>query len=1237
MKPAHITTSNQPVDTPQAQRSINIKDVSPHKATADSADNEQAQLAVALAEELLRSAKAHQTPQEYSQTQRIARMMEDPHGKELTLALVDQAFRSHRPARIADQLRYLLEKYGAPRYMEWWERTGLMLGGVMAHYLPSLVVPPIIARLRHETESLILPGEEEDLRRYLAERRKAGVRLNLNQLGEAILGEAEAERRLHAYLALLARDDVEYISVKISSIFSQINLVAFRHTVELIKERLRTLYRSALAHHYQHPDGRVTPKFINLDMEEYRDLDLTVTAFREVLDEPEFLELRAGIVLQAYLPDVHPIQQALTAWASERCQRGGAPIKVRIVKGANLAMEQVEASLHGWPQAPYTSKVEVDANFKRMVRYGCQPEHARAVHLGIASHNLFDIAYGLVLRDHFGVHDLVEFEMLEGMANHQARAVQQRAGGLLLYAPVVKSEDFHSAIAYLVRRLDENTAPENFLRDLFDLEPGSPAWGHQRERFLAAFQIIDEVSDRPRRTQNRASEQPTPFFDQPFANEPDTDWSLAANRAWIDEVIARWRDRTLETIPLQIGGQLITASDPQISQIPQIKNPLISAKSAESAVYQPGLSLGSGHDPSRPDEIAYYCTLANKTLVDQVLSVAVQAQPAWAARPVVERRAILLQCAAELARRRGDLIGAMILDGAKTVPEADPEVSEAIDLARYYAHSLDLGDAIADCRMEPLGVVVVTPPWNFPLAIPAGGVLAALMAGNSVILKPAPEAVLVGWQIVQALWAAGVPKDALQFLPCPDDEVGQALITDPRVAAVILTGSAQTARLFLGWRPDLRLFAETSGKNSLIITALADRDQAIKDLVRSAFGHNGQKCSAASLAICEAEVYDDATFRRQLRDATESLAIGSAWDTASRITPLTQPPGAALQRALTTLDEGEEWLLKPEQVGDNPQLWSPGIKVGVRPGSFFHQTECFGPVLGLMRADDLDQAILYANDTPYGLTGGIHTLDEREIARWQERIEVGNAYINRHTTGAIVRRQPFGGWKNSVFGPGAKAGGPNYVLQLARWQQLELPQQQAELSPSIAGLLERCLTYFAGPQAHEVLRASAGSYAWAWQTHFSREHDPSQVHGERNIFRYRPCRQVLVRCEPVDPASRLNLGQVILAARTCGVHLMVSLPPAAQEWVWLAGEDGVRVVYEDEGQLAGRLGGKDGYDRLRVLTPISLALHRAANQAHIAVIDTPVLANGRLELRWYLREQAIAQTVHRYGNLVIQS
>src|SRR5262249_41261528 len=385
-------TSSDPAGSYSA-RTLDDRETAMRVSDAPAVRERHARRAVELAEALLREALAQQTPDERAQAGKLARMIADPHGKELPIALADQAFRSRRPERIADQLAYLLERYGVPRYMDWWERVALPLGGAMAHYLPSLVVPPIVNRLRHETQNVILPGEEEDLRRYLETRRRAGLRLNLNQLGEAILGEAEAARRLDAYLALLARDDVEYISVKVSSVFSQIDLVAFRATVARVAERLRTLYRTAARHHYQYTDGRVAPKFINLDMEEYRDLELTTTAFCEALDEPESLPLSAGIVLQAYLPDSHRAQRALTEWARTRRARGGAPIKLRIVKGANLAMERIEAAVHGWPQAPYETKPEVDANYKRMLEFGCRPEHAEAVRLGIASHKLVDIAY----------------------------------------------------------------------------------------------------------------------------------------------------------------------------------------------------------------------------------------------------------------------------------------------------------------------------------------------------------------------------------------------------------------------------------------------------------------------------------------------------------------------------------------------------------------------------------------------------------------------------------------------------------------------------------------------------------------------------------------------------------------------------------------------------------------------------------------------------------------------------
>ena len=354
-----------------------------------------------------------------------------------------------------------------------------------------------------------------------------------------------------------------------------------------------------------------------------------------------------------------------------------------------------------------------------------------------------------------------------------------------------------------------------------------------------------------------------------------------------------------------------------------------------------------------------------------------------------------------------------------------------------------------EAESEPLGVVVVTPPWNFPYAIPAGGVLAALAAGNAVVLKPAPEARATAAVLVGQLREAGIDENVLQFLPLDDGPAGRALVTHPDVGGVVLTGSYETARSFLTWAPRRRLLAETSGKNSIIVSATADVDQAVRDVVISAFGHAGQKCSAASLAIVEAPVYDRSPFLRQLADAVRSLRTGPAADPASQVGPIVGPFTKALEQALTQLDPGESWLVEPtclhghgtdrgavefQSLSGEGRLWAPGVRIGVRPGSWAHTTEWFGPVLGVMRADSFEQALAWQNAVPYGLTAGLSSLDPVEHRRWAEAIEAGNLYVNRSTTGAIVGRQPFGGWKRSSLGPTAKAGGLNYLIGLRRWR-----------------------------------------------------------------------------------------------------------------------------------------------------------------------------------------------------------
>ena len=295
-------------------------------------------------------------------------------------------------------------------------------------------------------------------------------------------------------------------------------------------------------------------------------------------------------------------------------------------------------------------------------------------------------------------------------------------------------------------------------------------------------------------------------------------------------------------------------------------------------------------------------------------------------------------------------------------------------------------------------------------------------ARNAVVLKPAPQTPRCAEIVAECCWAAGVGEDVLHYLRIPDNDTGRHLIGHTGINGVILTGAFETAELFRSWRPDLRLFAETSGKNALVITPNADIDLAVADLAASAFGHSSHKYSAASLAICVGEMYDSPRLRRQLIDAVGSMEVGPAASLATAMGPMIGEPEGKLLRGLTRLDEREEWLLEPRRVG--PRTWTPGIRMGVAPGSWFHLTECFGPVLGVMRADSLEQAVGLQNASPYGLTSGIHSLDDDEVGYWLERAEVGNADVNRAITGAIVRRKPFGGWKRSAVGPGAKAGGP---------------------------------------------------------------------------------------------------------------------------------------------------------------------------------------------------------------------
>lgn len=1196
------------------------------ESTTASLVEQDAASAIELAADLLREARKLQTPQERRQQSELDRMIGHDADKATLVEMTDQAFRTHTPSRVADQMTHLLDVQGIPRFFSPVEQAMLRGFQSFGEYLPGVAVPLVKEKMRRETANVILPAEPTLLAPHLASRQSHGVAMNVNLLGEALLGEDETRARLQSFYELLRMPDVRCISVKLTTLYSHVSALARKHTIRVIADRLEALYRNA---NHMDDGSKATGKFVYLDMEEYSDLYLTADVLRTTLERDDLQTIDAGIALQAYVPDSCLVMRELIEWSARRVADGGCPLTIRLVKGANLEMERVHASVQGWPQAPYTTKHETDANFKLMLHELIVAASKGHVRVGVASHNLFDVALAMIWTKRFNCHSAVQFEMLEGMANHQRRAITERDAQMLLYAPACRKSDFLHAIGYLIRRLDENTGPENFLRHAYRLQPDTPDFELLAGRFTDALKASQSVSVKPRRTQNRNERPSQPTLANhwtEFVNEPDTDWSLPHNADWAQEILDRWKP---------ICDERATEVTPVIAGVEDDSPLIASSWSTTEDVSRPGVDI---------------CRFKIAMLEAVQCGVEVAARSTWSADMTVDERLVVLRRVAQLGReRRGDWIGSMVAGAGKTVAEADPEVSEAIDFLEFYPLTMQAWAADSSIQCEPRGVIAVITPWNFPLAIACGGIAAGIAAGNPVIVKPSMQTLLPAWVMCQAFWDAGVPREALQFVPCEDSVAEEALVKNPAIDTVILTGGTSTAKRMLAVRPDLHLLAETGGKNATIVTAMADRDLAIKHVLHSAFGHSGQKCSATSLLLLENEVFDDPVFRATLADAVRSLPTGSAWDLHTRVTPLVDPPTDKLRRGLQELESGESWLVMPEHIDGTPTLYRPGVKWNVQPGSFTHVNELFGPVIGVMRFSRLEEAIEIVRSTGYGLTSGLESLDTREIAIWRESIEAGNLYINRPTTGAIVLRQPFGGVGLSAYGPGIKAGGPHYVLALSRvrfgWfdraSNLAKANEAIEHAP-----LDRMLDWtkrnrFAEKQISDALvrrmTLAIASQRVANESDFSREHDTFNLIGQDNLRRYRGVDGMTIR---IDGADDLGDSVIAISAAVCvGTRFTLSLSSTMDadrrsmlESVadWLPGL--IHPIEESDDDLAERIG-HGGVMRLRALSSVAESVRRMCGSCFVTVVEEPVVDDGRIECLRYLNEQSISHDYHRYGNL----
>ena len=1113
-------------------------------------------------------------------------MVTTPSDKKFIVRMLDETSQVRDTQKLALRVKELIDQYGIPKFLGAGDHFLFWMYQKFA-YKPLfnwLAVPIIKWRLRRDTSRVIIDAARPHLTQHLATRFEQHIGQNVNLLGEVVLGDGEADKRYYSYLEALKEPDINYISVKISGIYAQTHALNYKECFPELVRRMSELYQTAIDYPYTDADGVTKPKFINLDMEEYKDAHLTMKLFKDVLSLPQFKNYEAGIVVQSYLPDAWDFQSELLEFAKARVEAGGSPIKMRIVKGCNLDMENIVSDLRGWPNPVRPNKTEVDANYLHIIERGLKPENAKVLHIGMASHNLFTISYAYLLTEMYQTpKDCFCFEMLEGMANHVWRAQRKLGNHVILYTPVVKKEHFLNAISYLVRRMDENTAPDNFLTHSFSLKPDTPEWKELQEQFINAYNMKDTITHIPTRTQDRNK----PYIGQEpqdeMINEPDTDFDRFCNQQWVERIFDKWKStgkmnyekagwgdwKPGDTLPTQIGNELVYNDD----------------------------KVNYFDRSQEGDVLVCEMSRANKAQVEQILDIADKDSGGWRDTTIEERHRIMYKAANIMGQMRGDLIGSMCAITGKTVEEADVEVSEGIDYCRFYTTTMKKFAALDDIVMKAKGTVLVLSPWNFPCAIPCGGVVAALASGNTCILKPATVAAPVAWLFAKAFWEAGVPKEALQVI-IADREATPLLTTSPVIKHIILTGGTETAQQIEHINPLVPLSAETGGKNVMILSAKGDRDHAIMNACRSAFGNAGQKCSACSILLVERSVYKDPEFMEKLKDCASSLKVGGVWNAGNIVGPMITNHNEKLEKACQ-LEPGEKWLIAPEFVDEKKYILKPTVKINVKPDSYTFRTELFAPLLAVTPFDTLEEAVDLVNSLDYGLTSGLQSLDEQEQKYWKNHIKAGNLYINRGITGAVVNRQPFGGMKLSAFGPGLKAGGPNYCTQFM--YITDKPGSTTDYKQSYAAWYEKEFKH-------------------------ARNIQP-KIRGEQNVFRYLPVDGGMVlRLFGDETLEQVQMVQ--LAAQTVGTQLIVSMDAANPLFAQLEGE-------KKQENMAAFLESIKNYGRVRVISSRmpDVVREAAANYDKYIACAAPV-KDGRIELALYIQEQSIANEYHRYGSQI---
>ncbi|EAW34213.1 L-glutamate gamma-semialdehyde dehydrogenase [Lyngbya sp. PCC 8106] len=859
--------------------------------------------------------------------------------------------------------------------------------------LAATTVAPAVETLAHK---YIAGDSIPHVINTLEKLRKDKLAFTVDLLGEAVITEAEAQAYLNSYLELMEKfseaakrwstipqiDQADgqpiskvQVSVKLTAFYSQFDPLDAKGSEVKVSERIRTLLRRAAE----------LGAAVHFDMEQYTYKDLTFSILKNLLMEEEFRSRTdIGMTIQAYLRDSKKDLEGIIEWAKLREH----PVTVRLVKGAYWDQETIKAMQNNWPQPVYNDKAATDANYEELTQL--MLENHQYIYSAIGSHNVRSQAKAIAIAQTLNVpRRAFEMQVLYGMGDQLAKTLAKQGYRVRMYCPY---GDLLPGMSYLIRRLLENTANSSFLRQSSENRP------------------IEELLAPPKpNTESNIKDTWKPVF----PNAADSDYADPVQR---DKAF-----QALETVRQQLGKTYL---------------PLINGKREQTE------TLVDSVNPSNPSEIVGKIGLISIDQADQALEAAKAAFPAWKRTPVRQRAGVLRKAADLMEQRRHELCAWMVYEVGKALHQCDAEVSEAIDFCRYYAdemerldqgYNYDTSGETDRYHYQPRGISVVISPWNFPIAIPTGMTVASLVTGNCTLLKPAEVSSVIAAKIAEILVDAGVPEGVFQYIPCKGSTVGSHLVKHPDVHMITFTGSqevgsriyAEAAVLQPGQKHLKRVIAEMGGKNAIIVDESADLDQAVAGVVYSAFGYSGQKCSACSRVIVLEPVYE--AFVSRLTEAVRSLNVGNAAHPSTFVGSVID--ANAQKRILEYIEIGKQEADLAIQVPapETGYFVPPTVFVNVSPTAKIAQEEIFGPVLAVTKAQNFEEAINIANGTNFALTGGLYSRTPSHIAQAKADFEVGNLYINRSITGAIVSRQPFGGFKLS--GVGSKAGGPDYLLQ----------------------------------------------------------------------------------------------------------------------------------------------------------------------------------------------------------------